>query len=119
MQTCDTTGSAEVITVAMGVVSDYSYRWYTGLTLDSTTELTSGSGAQISGLDPAEYSVIAIDDSTGCESNPVAFVIEALYSSFTIEVTASPQTSCDPANPGGDCSALRFPGVRCPVLRGR
>ncbi|MCX2746134.1 gliding motility-associated C-terminal domain-containing protein [Mangrovivirga sp. M17] len=100
-------GSIEVdVTVpSTAVNSDYTFEWYTGSFVDPANLISGETGPIIAGYPEGTYSVRAINNITGCVSNLITETINNVVVPFTIDITPTDPTSCDPSNPNGQLSA--------------
>ena len=75
-------------------------------TTDNTTT------ASITGLNPGDYTVVVIDNGTGCTTAEITVTVDATPVSFTPAITLiSNQTSCDFGAPNGQLEASIAVGV--------
>ncbi|QCK15549.1 gliding motility-associated C-terminal domain-containing protein [Mangrovivirga cuniculi] len=100
-------GSIEVdVTVpATANNSDYTFEWYTGNFADPANIISGENGPIITGYPEGTYSVRATNNLTGCVSNLITETINNVVVPFTIDITPTDPTSCDPSSPNGQLSA--------------
>ncbi|UXP31860.1 gliding motility-associated C-terminal domain-containing protein [Reichenbachiella agarivorans] len=94
---CTNTASGSITVASDGPNADYTFNWYHGNKIKAVpdhTELGSNGGQTYAGLEPGDYSVEAILNSTGCISALLPVTIVDNSAAPTIAVTPSPNRSC-------------------------
>lgn len=61
-------GKLQVTTITPGQPTDYTYNWYKGTTVDSAQVIANESDPLISNLSVGDYTVVAVQKTTGCIS---------------------------------------------------
>ncbi len=94
------------ITISLvGNPADYIYDIYTGFGAVSDSLLMTSNNIIISDLSVGNYTVIAKDVITKCETNPVTTTINDASVLPTTTITSQDQVSCDSSNPTGQLTA--------------
>ncbi len=90
---------------SFGGSGNYNFKYYIGESvLETATDSINinSNGVVFSGLAPGEYTVVIVDNETGCSTLPNTYTILEIPVTFTPALTKeSDQTSCDLNNPNG------------------
>ena len=113
---CDVPNEGRAEAAVGGSTAGYSFSWYNGNTVNMST---ASSGSVLNNASTGFYTVVATNDTTGCESTPVTIEIEDLTEAPDVVTTiVSQQTSCDPAQSSGALDAHALDGSGNPVTSG-
>ncbi len=89
-----------------GVTGSYTFYWFDGNIPVPDINNPDFTGITYVGLQAGDYTVVAVDDATFCPSIPVVVTINDNTVAPVVTAALTDQTSCDPANPNGEISAL-------------
>lgn len=103
---CSNANSGEVSANVGGSVTGYTFAWYKGNNVKPTAD---HNGATITGLAKGNYTVVATDTNTKCESEPVTVTIDQTTPPVITNTSSTDMNSCDPTLPNGSVTAT-FPG---------
>jgi len=85
-----------------GGTAGYTFNWYNGA---ATKPLADFVGAAYNALVAGSYTVVAVDNTSGCLSAPVTVSVNPPPPFTATASLVSQQTSCDPAAPNGSVAA--------------
>ena len=68
-------GSITVDTITPGALSDYTFAWYTGSSVDVNAQITGQTGASLTNIEPDLYTMVATNSTNLCESSPITVVV--------------------------------------------
>ncbi|MEL6535944.1 MAG: FG-GAP-like repeat-containing protein, partial [Bacteroidota bacterium] len=116
---CDTTNYNGALTAGIAAIQNYngapySFNWYDG---GSASAPIASTDSLYDGLAPGTYTLVAISDSTSCESQPQSFVVDQSVVFPQITFTSfSDQTSCDTIPNGWALGQATMPSGGEPAL---
>lgn len=100
--TCSTGNTGSASASVGGATIGYTFKWYKGSNVKPTADFT---GSTYSNLNGGTYTVVAMRNSTQCESDPVTVTVNKSLP-ITVAVTGvAHHTSCDSSKPNGAASA--------------
>ena len=95
---CDPSNPTGSISVdADGTTTGYTFQWFTGQNTLPANEITPSPGAMISGLDAGIYTLLARNNSTGCEATAEYTIVDNLVTPVPA-VVVTDQDHCLPPN---------------------
>jgi hypothetical protein len=95
---CDPSNPTGGISVnADGTTGGYTFQWFDGQNTLPANEITPSPGAAIAGLSAGTYTVLARNNSSGCESTAEYTVVDNLVIPVPA-VTVTDQDACEPVN---------------------
>ncbi len=113
---CDLPNEGRAEASVGGTTAGYSFSWYNGNTVNMST---AASGSVLNNVNTGFYTVVATNDTTGCESTPETVEVEDLTEAPDVVTTiVSQQTSCNPAQGSGALDAHALDGSANPVTSG-
>ncbi|HTH57763.1 MAG TPA: gliding motility-associated C-terminal domain-containing protein [Cyclobacteriaceae bacterium] len=99
---CVPTNSGSTAATVGGSTGGYTFNWYNGSTVKPTADFT---GANYNSLTAGSYTVVAIDNTSGCKSSAVTTTVNT-PPPFTVTASElTQQTSCNVATPNGSATA--------------
>lgn len=104
---CSDANSGTVSADVGGQTSGYTFRWYSGNSVKPTADY---SGSTVSNLAEGSYTVVALNNSTQCASDPVTVVISRTVNPTVAAVKGADNSSCDSTLPNGTASAAASGG---------
>lgn len=100
--TCSATSTSTAVADVGGETTGYKFEWFNGSNVKPTAD---HNGATYPGLGAGSYTVIARDNNTQCESEPVTVTITRTVPPVVTATATASMTSCDPAQPNGAANA--------------
>ncbi|MEI9921791.1 MAG: gliding motility-associated C-terminal domain-containing protein [Bacteroidota bacterium] len=99
---CSDANSGKVAALADGKTTGFKFEWYNGTSVKPTADYN---GATQSGLPGGNYTVVATNNGSKCQSVPVTVNVISTPSAKVTATKVSDVTSCDPSKPNGAASA--------------
>lgn len=100
--TCSGPGSGSTSANVGGATTGYTFNWYRGGSAQPAVDFT---GPVFPNLNPGNYTVVAINNATGCVSSPVTVKVGKASNPVVTATAVTAQTSCDATLPNGSASA--------------
>ncbi|MEO7989246.1 MAG: gliding motility-associated C-terminal domain-containing protein [Chryseolinea sp.] len=103
---CSNANSGAAAATVGGVTAGFKFNWYKGSFPKPTTDFPGSTTTGIISSQPTgNYTLVVIDNSSKCESDPVTITIKQTPSFVVTTTKTSDQTSCDVSLPNGSASA--------------
>ncbi len=103
---CSNANSGSASATVNGVTAGFTFNWFKGSFVKPTTDFPGSTATGvINSLIAGNYTVVAINNNSKCESDPVTISV-AQTPAFTVTISnKSDQTSCDVSLPNGSATA--------------
>jgi len=99
---CVPANSGSASATVGGVTAGFTFNWYIGAATKPSPDFT---GSTYNALVAGSYTVVAVDNTSGCSSAPVTVTLTTPPPFTATATMVSQQTSCDPAAPNGAVTA--------------
>lgn len=95
---CDSPNGGALEASVGGATSGYTFNWYKGTASKTTPDHI---GARYENLEPGDYSIIVVDNASGCKSDLQTFTINSIIAEPSVTYTSVNPTTCS-GTPNGE-----------------